>query len=167
MRSHRVASQPLPQTRSDLQLWVREHLELPSAEEASLLEAVEAVFRRQERLWQESKQEAIQAVAAAFSEKMELATHELHAKEATVSTISSYFEQLVADLTDKSQRDPKTKLMNFASFTEQLESFLAFEQRGRWCAVGLVDITSFMWYNDALGHAVGDRIFVRVAQLLR
>ena len=57
--------------------------------------------------------------------------------------------------------------MNFASFTEQLESFLSFEQRGRWCAVGLVDINSFKWYNDALGHAIGDRIIVRVAQLLR
>ena len=72
MRSHRLGTpQPLPQTRSDLQLWVREHLELPSALEAALLEAVDAVFRRQERLWQESKQEAIQAVAAAFSEKMD------------------------------------------------------------------------------------------------
>src|SRR5205085_7742873 len=38
---------------------------------------------------------------------------------------------------------------------------------GRWCAVGLVDITGFKWYNDALGHAVGDRIIERVAQLLR
>src|SRR5258708_33018546 len=95
------------------------------------------------------------------------AHHELHAKDAPVSSISTYFEQLVADLTDKSQRDPKTKLMNFASFTEQLESFLSFEQRGRWCAVGLVDITSFKWYNDALGHAVGDRIIERVAQILR
>ena len=168
MRAHRVAvPQALPQTRNDLQLWVREHLELPSHLETALLDAVDAVFSRHERLWQESKQEAIQAVAAAFSEKMARATHELHAKDATVSSISTYFEQLVADLTDKSQRDPKTKLMNFASFTEQLESFLAFEQRGRWCAVGLVDITSFKWYNDALGHAAGDRIIVRVAQLLR
>src|SRR5438874_4599373 len=57
--------------------------------------------------------------------------------------------------------------MNFGRFTEQLESFLAHEQRGRWCAVGLVDITGFKWYNDALGHAVGDRIIERVAQLLR
>ena len=57
--------------------------------------------------------------------------------------------------------------MNFGRFTEQLESFLALEQRGRWCAVGLVDITGFKWYNDALGHAVGDRIIERVAQLLR
>ena len=50
---------------------------------------------------------------------------------------------------------------------EQLESFLALEQRGRWCAVGLVDITGFKWYNDALGHTVGDRIIERVAALLR
>ena len=88
-------------------------------------------------------------------------------KDATVSSIAQYFEKLVADLTDKTQRDPKTKLMNFSRFTEQLESFLALEQRGRWCAVGLVDITGFKWYNDALGHAVGDRIIERVAALLR
>src|SRR5204863_9223936 len=46
-------------------------------------------------------------------------------------------------------------------------SFLALEQRGRWCAIGLVDITGFKWYNDALGHAIGDRIIERVAHLLR
>jgi diguanylate cyclase (GGDEF)-like protein len=57
--------------------------------------------------------------------------------------------------------------MNFRRFVEQLEAFLALEQRGRWCAVGLVDITSFKWYNDTLGHALGDRIIDRVARLLR
>jgi diguanylate cyclase (GGDEF)-like protein len=57
--------------------------------------------------------------------------------------------------------------MNFRRFIEQLEAFLALEQRGRWCAVGLVDITSFKWYNDTLGHALGDRIIERVAKLLR
>ena len=88
-------------------------------------------------------------------------------KDATVSSIAQYFEKLVADLTDKTQRDPKTKLINFSRFTEQLESFLALDQRGTWCAVGLVDITGFKWYNDALGHAVGDRIIERVAELLR
>ena len=49
---------------------------------------------------------------------------------------------------------------------ERLESFLAVEQRVRWCGVGVVDITSFKWYNDTLGHAVGDRIIERVAQIL-
>ncbi len=150
-----------PQTRSELQAWVRETLRLPPAVEAALLNAIDAVFTRHERLWQESKQEAIQALSAGFADKM------ARVKDATVSSISRYFEALVADLTDRSHRDPKTKLMNFGRFTEQLESFLALEQRGKWCAVGLVDITGFKWYNDALGHAVGDRIIERVAQLLR
>jgi len=156
-----------PQTRNELQHWVREQLSLGQELEFSLLAAIDAVFTRHERLWQESKQEAIQALSAAFADKMAHVQTELSAKDATVSSISRYFEALVADLTDKSHRDPKTKLMNFGRFTEQLESFLALEQRGRWCAVGLVDITGFKWYNDALGHAVGDRIIERVATLLR
>ena len=168
MRSEKLTeSDPQPQTRNELQSWVREQLKLPPAIETALLAAIDAVFSRHERLWQESKHEAIQALSAGFADKMARVQTELSAKDATVSSISSYFEGLVADLTDKSQRDPKTKLMNFGRFTEQLESFLALEQRGRWCAVGLVDITGFKWYNDALGHAVGDRIIERVAALLR
>jgi GGDEF domain-containing protein len=160
-------SEPQPQTRSDLQTWIRSHLNLPTAVESALLSAIDVVFSRHERLWQESKHEAIQALSSGFADKMARVKNELSAKDATVSSISHYFEQLVADLTDKSHRDPKTKLMNFGRFTEQLESFLALEQRGRWCAVGLVDITGFKWYNDALGHAVGDQIIERVAHLLR
>src|SRR5437867_5356123 len=169
MRPEKVTPPPTlpPQTRHDLQAWVREHLHLPAHLETSLLAAIDAVFTRHERLWQESKQEAIQALSAGFADKMARARTELSAKDATVSSISRYFEGLVAELTDRSHRDPKTKLMNFGRFTEQIESFLALEQRGRWCAVGLVDITGFKWYNDAIGHAVGDRFIERVAQLLR
>jgi diguanylate cyclase (GGDEF)-like protein len=168
MRSDiQTGSAPQPQTRNELQAWVRAQLALTPALETALLGAIDAVFTRHERLWQESKQEAIQALSAGFADKMSHVQTELSAKDATVSSISRYFEALVADLTDKSHRDPKTKLMNFGPFTEQLESFLALEQRGRWCAVGLVDITGFKWYNDALGHAVGDRVIERVAALLR
>src|SRR5438093_206460 len=170
MRSDRVLAtgdHHQPQTRSELQTWIRDHLRIASTLEAELVAAIDAVFTRHERLWQESKQEAIQALSSGFADKMARVKTELSARDATVSSISRYFEALVADLTDKSHRDPKTKLMNFERFTEQLESFLALEQRGRWCAVGLVDITGFKWYNDALGHAVGDRIIERVAQLLR
>jgi len=161
------SSDDLPQTRNELHAWIRRALGLPATDEASLLAAIDAVFTRHERLWQESKSDAIQALAAGFADKMARLKNELSTRDATVSSISRYFEALVADLTDKSHRDPKTKLMNFGRFTEQLESFLALEQRGRWSAVGLVDITGFKWYNDALGHAVGDRIIERVAALLR
>jgi diguanylate cyclase (GGDEF)-like protein len=167
MRLEKVPVSTQPQFLSELQSWIRENLRLDPAAESALRDAIQTVFVRHERLWQESKQEAIQALSAAFAEKMARVQQELSAKDATVSSISRYFETLVADLTDKSQRDPKTKLMNFARFTEQLDSFLALEQRGTWCAVGLVDITGFKWYNDALGHAVGDRVIERVAQLLR
>jgi GGDEF domain-containing protein len=168
MQSDKVRAQPaLPQTRSELQAWIRDNLRLSSNLEQTLVAAIDAVFTRHERLWQESKHEAIQALSAGFADKMARVKTELSARDATVSSISRYFEALVADLTDKSHRDPKTKLMNFSRFTEQLESFLALEQRGRWCAVGLVDITGFKWYNDALGHTAGDRIIARVAQLLR
>jgi diguanylate cyclase (GGDEF)-like protein len=163
----RPTLEPQPQTRTELQGWIRDHLHLPSALESALLAAIDGVFTRHERLWQESKQEAIQALSSGFADKMARVKNELSARDATVSSISRYFEQLVADLTDKSHRDPKTKLMNFGRFLEQLESLLALEQRGQWCAVGLVDITGFKWYNDALGHAVGDQIIERVAQLLR
>ena len=158
---------PQPQTRHDLQAWVRTHLVLAPETEAELLAAIDSVFTRHEQLWQESKHEAIQALSAGFADKMAQFQTELSAKDATVISVARYFEGLVADLTDKSHRDPKTKLMNFARFSTQLESFLGLEQRSRWCAVGLVDITAFKWYNDALGHATGDRIIERVAALLR
>jgi GGDEF domain-containing protein len=161
------AHSALPQTRSDLQEWVRAHLGLGPDAEQALLTAIDAVFSRHERLWQESKQEAVQAVAAGFAERMSGLKTELSAKDATVSSISKYFESLVANLTERTHLDPKTKLMNFARFVEQLESFLALEQRGKWLGVGLVDITGFKWYNDALGHQVGDVIIQRVAEILQ
>ena len=159
--------QALPETRSDLHQWIRDRLHLAAPQEQALLEAIDGVFLNHERLWQQSKQEAIQAISTGFAERMNRMREELSARDATVSSIARYFEDLVADLTDKVHRDPKTRLMNFRRFIEQLEAFLALEQRGRWCAVGLVDITSFKWYNDTLGHALGDRIIDRVARLLR
>ena len=155
-----------PGTRAELQAWIHERLRLPAEAEVSLLGAVEQVMARQERLWQESKDDAIKALLEGFAERMTALRNELQARDSTVANISHYFERLVGELTDKTRRDPKTKLMNFGRFMEQLEAFLALEQRTRWCAVGLVDITSFKWYNDALGHAVGDRIIERVASIL-
>lgn len=168
MRTTKAApARTIPATRADLRQWVHDHLRLPSGQEQALFDALDGVMREHEACWQQSKQEAIQAVSAGFSERLNRMRQELSARDATVSSIARYFEDLIADLTDRVHQDPKTRLLNFRRFIEQLEAFLALEQRGRWCAVGLVDITSFKWYNDTLGHAAGDRVIDRVARLLR
>jgi diguanylate cyclase (GGDEF)-like protein len=168
-RSHKAEPPPAvnpPETVSDLHHWIKEQLNLTTTQQDSLLQAVDAVIARHEIMWQASKQEALQAMSTGFSDRMRRMREELAARETTVSSITKYFEQLVADLTDRAHRDPKTRLMNFRRFIERLEQFLEIEQRGHWCAVGLVDIRSFKSFNDTYGHALGDRIIERVARLL-
>lgn len=139
---------------------------MDEARASELLAAVDSVVAGQRQLIEDSKHEAIRAMTEGFAAKMERLQAQLTEKDVTVSNIARYFEDVVADLTEKSHRDPKTKLLNFDWFMERLESFLAVEQRVRWCAVGVVDINSFKWYNDTYGHAVGDRIIERVARIL-
>ncbi|MBI2220344.1 MAG: GGDEF domain-containing protein [Acidobacteria bacterium] len=145
---------------------MQRHLALGPAAEAELLAVVDAVVAQQRQLLEQSKAEAIRALSEGFAQKLADLQRELSEKESTVNTIARYFEEVVADLSDRSHRDPKTKLLNFDWFMERLESFLGAEQRARWCAIGVVDITSFKAYNDTLGHAVGDRIIERVAKIL-
>ncbi len=156
-----------PTTLAELFDCVRHHPGLARDEADQLVQAISMVFGRHERLWQQSKEDALQAMSVGFADRMRRMREELAARETTVSSITRYFEALVADLTDRADRDPKTRLMNFQRFIERLDAFLALEQRGAWCAVGLVDIRSFKGYNDAFGHALGDRVIDRVARLLR
>src|SRR5512138_1671679 len=88
----------MPESRSELHQWVRERLHLAVPQEQALLDAIDNVFIQHERLWQQSKQEAIQAVSAGFTERMNRMREELSARDATVSSIARYFEDLVADL---------------------------------------------------------------------
>jgi diguanylate cyclase (GGDEF)-like protein len=155
-----------PRTTAELRQWVLAELPLPPDQARHLFEVIDGILARQRQLVEESKHDAMRAMSEGFAAKMERLQRQLTEKDLTVSNIARYFEEVVAELTEKSHRDPKTKLLNFDWFMERLESFLAVEQRVRWCGVGVVDITSFKWYNDTLGHAVGDRIIERVARVL-
>jgi diguanylate cyclase (GGDEF)-like protein len=155
-----------PHTMEELREWVRGTLSLRNDQEARLFAAIDGVLASQRQLIEASKQEALRALSEGFAEKMSRVQRQLTEKDVTVSNIARYFEEVVAGLTEKSHRDPKTKLLNFDWFMERLESFLSVEQRVRWCGVGVVDINSFKWYNDTLGHAIGDKIIERVARIL-
>jgi diguanylate cyclase (GGDEF)-like protein len=150
----------------DLRHWVRDHLDLPPDAESALFDHIEQALAHQRQLLDQSKVEAIRALSEGFTLKLSELQRELSEKESTVNTIARYFEDVVANLSDRSHRDPKTKLLNFDWFMDRLESFLGAEQRARWCAIGVVDINRFKTYNDTLGHAVGDRIIEGVARIL-
>jgi diguanylate cyclase (GGDEF)-like protein len=166
LHGRQVDTESSPRTTADLRQWVRDNLTLDEDASTALFSMLEHVIVRQRQLIEESKHEAIRALSEGFAAKMERLQHQLTEKDVTVSNIARYFEEVVADLTEKSHRDPKTKLLNFDWFMERVESFLAVEQRVRWCGVGVVDINSFKWYNDTLGHSTGDRIIERVARIL-
>src|SRR5688500_9735636 len=166
-RRKREQTNQLPATRSELRHWIHSQLCLAEPHEKALVDAVDAVFMQYERLWQQSKDEALLAVSHTLTTRMGRLRDELSARDATVHTIARYFEDVVADLTDRIHRDAKTGLATFPWFTERLEAFLRLEQPNGWCAVGLVDIRSFKTLNDTLGHTVGDLVIDRVAQLLR
>ena len=153
-------------TTAELRDWVQGRLDLDPGLAAELLQRIDQVVAWQRQLIESSKQDAIRALSEGFAAKMERLQRQLTEKDVTVSNIARYFEDVVADLTEKSHRDPKTKLLNFDWFMERVESYLAVEQRVRWCGVGVVDINSFKWYNDSLGHAVGDKIIEGVARIL-
>src|ERR671912_1892669 len=155
-----------PKSAAELRAWVVDRFGLDEPRASELLNAIDSVVANQRQLLEDSKHEAIRALSEGFSAKLERLQQQLTEKDVTVSNIARYFEDVVADLTEKSHRDPKTKLLNFDWFMERVESFLAVEQRVRWCGVGVVDINSFKWYNDTYGHSVGDRIIERVARIL-
>ena len=161
-----TATAETPRTTPDLREWVRTALALRQEQQARLFEAIDTLLASQRQLVEESKHEAIRAMSEGFADKMSRLQRQLTEKDVTVSNIARYFEEVVAGLTEKSHRDPKTKLLNFDWFMERLESFLSVEQRVRWCGVGVVDINSFKSYNDTMGHAVGDKIIERVAWIL-
>src|SRR5437867_8954649 len=84
-----------PETRSELHEWVRDRLHLHAGHEQALLDAIDNVFIKHVRLWHASKQEAIQAVCAGFTDRLNRLREELSARDATVSSIARYFEDLV------------------------------------------------------------------------
>src|SRR5690349_12543481 len=167
LRSGTSAPATDPRTLAELLRWIPHDSGVSREHATRLVEAIEQVFAHHELLWQQSKEEALEAMSTGFADRMRRMREELAARDTTVSSVTRYFEALVADLTDRADRDPKTRLMNFQRFIERLEAFLAMEQRGAWCAVGLADIRSFKAYNDVFGHALGDRVIDRVARLLR
>jgi diguanylate cyclase len=78
------------------------------------------------------------------------------------------FETTQAELAYRAQHDPLTGLANRELFGERLQGAVdGHRERGRPCALLLVDLDDFKVINDSLGHAAGDALLHAVAQRLR
>ena len=156
----------LPRTPDELRDWVSREFHMSHEERTALVSGIDSVLQWQRGLFESSKGDAIRAVSEGFSAKLQRLHTQLQEKDTRTSAIARYFEDVVADLSDKSQRDARTRLYRFEAFRERFETFLATEQRVACVGIGVADINSFKSYNDTLGHAIGDRIIERVAHLL-
>ncbi|MEJ7781196.1 MAG: EAL domain-containing protein [Solirubrobacteraceae bacterium] len=72
-----------------------------------------------------------------------------------------------AELERLVNREPLTGLLNRRRFEEELVAQIARTQRyGARAALLALDLDNFKFVNDSLGHAAGDELIVRVADLL-
>ncbi len=73
-----------------------------------------------------------------------------------------------AHLQHLASHDPLTNLPNRRALEAALDRMVgASHTRGMRGAVVVIDLDGFKYVNDSRGHAVGDRLLVRVAELLR
>src|SRR5688500_20251009 len=112
-------------TTAELREWIDEALGLDPRRASELFERMDAVMSRQRQLIEESKHEAIRALSEGFAAKMERLQRQLTEKDVTVSNIARYLEEVGAELTEKSHRDPKTALLDFQWLMARRESFRA------------------------------------------
>ncbi len=71
---------------------------------------------------------------------------------------------LIRQLRDQARTDPKTGLLNSASWSNDAETQLA---RGENAALLMLDLDNFKSINDRYGHLVGDKHLKGVADVLR
>ncbi|MFI7547131.1 putative bifunctional diguanylate cyclase/phosphodiesterase [Actinoplanes sp. NPDC049599] len=63
--------------------------------------------------------------------------------------------------------DPLTGLANRLLFTDRIDESVAAADQRRQVCVALIDLDDFKSVNDTLGHAVGDRLLVALAERMR
>ncbi len=74
----------------------------------------------------------------------------------------------IAQIKERATRDPLTGLANRRHADEVLPELLAMDDRGRLAGIAVVsfDLDHFKRVNDTWGHALGDRVLRRFAQIM-
>lgn len=83
-------------------------------------------------------------------------------------TVAVYVRSMLSDAVTRSETDPLSGLLNRRGFEDRAEALMASMWRAR-VPVSLVicDLDHFKSVNDTFGHAMGDRVIVAFAGVLR
>jgi diguanylate cyclase (GGDEF)-like protein len=78
------------------------------------------------------------------------------------------YEAVAREIAYQARTDPLTGLLNRRAFLDEMQRHLARLDREHGAGTLMfVDLDAFKAVNDRLGHAVGDKVLVHVAELLR
>ncbi len=77
-------------------------------------------------------------------------------------------ERLLAEAVERADHDPLTGLLNHRAFHKRFsEEAARADREGTTLAVAVLDLDNFKFFNNAHGHAVGDDVLRRAAEILR
>ncbi len=79
----------------------------------------------------------------------------------------SHLKRFESDLLYQATHDPLTDLYNRRFFDEVLTHAVNNARRGHVCTLLYLDLDNFKVVNDTEGHEAGDRLLMKIAQLLR
>jgi diguanylate cyclase (GGDEF)-like protein len=84
-----------------------------------------------------------------------------------ILSVQVELEEKYAQLKELAGTDPLTGLANRRQLTQAMEAALSQARRGTPAAIVALDIDHFKSYNDSFGHAAGDEVLRRFADILR
>lgn len=119
-----------------------------------------------------SSQKALEAhwreQSAQLERRVAERTADLERRNREMQGLLRSLKQARAELERLSRHDPLTGLLNRREFDERAarEVRRALRRRSPTC-LAMLDLDHFKTVNDRYGHAVGDRVLCRVAQILR
>ncbi|MCJ7526454.1 MAG: GGDEF domain-containing protein [Candidatus Aminicenantes bacterium] len=109
----------------------------------------------------------VEAMNVELEDRVKARTDEINKLLTELSLANEEMEEKNIALQELSEHDSLTKLLNHAAFHGRLaEVFNAAKRQHFPLAVLMIDIDHFKEINDQYGHPLGDRIIIKVAEVL-